>query len=167
MGDEAWPRACGRFAATPRPCTAAGVLIAAEVLQPSDVATTLRRADGTVQVQDGPFADTKEQLGGTFVVDVPDLDAALEWASQAPVLEWGAPSRSARARPTPWTACGRRTADPRRPPRAASAEASAAATPLRSSPRASYGRLVAVLAAGTGDLALAEDALGRCVRPRR
>ena len=68
---------------------AAGVLIAAEVLQPSDVATTLRLSDGTVQVQDGPFADTKEQLGGTIVVDVPDLDAALEWASQAPVLEWG------------------------------------------------------------------------------
>lgn len=67
----------------------AGVLIGAEVLQPSDVATTIHRVGGDLQVQDGPFADTKEQLGGTIVIDVPDLDAALDWASQAPVLEWG------------------------------------------------------------------------------
>jgi hypothetical protein len=89
MGDDVIAegmRLMSSYAAT---LQAAGVLIAAEVLQPSDVATTLRRADGTVQVQDGPFADTKEQLGGTIVVDVPDLDAALEWAMQAPVLEWG------------------------------------------------------------------------------
>ena len=46
--------------------------------------------DGKLRVQDGPFADTKEQLGGYFVLDVPDLDAALEWAGQAPGAQWGA-----------------------------------------------------------------------------
>ncbi len=45
--------------------------------------------DGELRVQDGPFADTKEQLGGTFVVDVPDLDAALAWAQKAPSVQWG------------------------------------------------------------------------------
>ena len=67
----------------------AGVLIGAEVLQPSTNTTTLTTADGGLRVQDGPFADTKEQLGGTFVIDVPDLDAAIEWARQAPPLAWG------------------------------------------------------------------------------
>jgi hypothetical protein len=67
----------------------AGMLTAAEVLQPSDVATTVPRVDRSLPVHDGPFADTKEQLGGTMVIDVPDLDAALEWASQACALEWG------------------------------------------------------------------------------
>ena len=89
MGDDVIAEGMRRMSSYAATLQAAGVLIAAEVLQPSDVATTLRRVDGTVQVQDGPFADTKEQLGGTIVVDVPDLDAALEWASQAPVLEWG------------------------------------------------------------------------------
>jgi hypothetical protein len=89
MGDDVIAEGMRRMSSYAATLQAAGVLIAAEVLQPSDVATTLRRIDGTVQVQDGPFADTKEQLGGTIVVDVPDLDAALEWAMQAPVLEWG------------------------------------------------------------------------------
>ena len=89
MGDDVIAEGMRRMSSYAATLQAAGVLIAAEVLQPSDVATTLRRVDGTVQVQDGPFADTKEQLGGTIVVDAPDLDAALEWASQAPVLEWG------------------------------------------------------------------------------
>ncbi|MGZ4613254.1 MAG: YciI family protein [Kineosporiaceae bacterium] len=69
---------------------AAGVLLAAEVLQPSASTTTVRSVNGTLQVQNGPFADTKEQLGGTFVIDVPDLDAALQWAGKAPSVAWGA-----------------------------------------------------------------------------
>ena len=47
-------------------------------------ATTLRLRDGQRVVEDGPFADTKEQLGGYFVIEVPDLDAALDWAAKAP-----------------------------------------------------------------------------------
>ncbi|MGH3252024.1 MAG: YciI family protein [Trebonia sp.] len=68
----------------------ARVLICAEVLQPSVNTTTLRSIDGHLRVQDGPLADTKEQLAGTFVIDVPDLDAAIEWGRQAPSLAWGA-----------------------------------------------------------------------------
>ncbi len=80
-------RAFASYAAT---LQQAGVLVAAEVLQPSSRTTTMRLVDGDLQVQDGPFADTKEQLAGTFVLDLPDLDAALEWARQAPSIEWGA-----------------------------------------------------------------------------
>jgi hypothetical protein len=80
-------RAMSSYAAT---LQAAGVLIGAEVLQGSDVSTTVRVREGATQVQDGPFADTKEQLGGTFVIDVADLDAAISWAGQAPAAHWGA-----------------------------------------------------------------------------
>lgn len=67
----------------------AGVLISAEVLQPSSASTTVRMVQGSLQVQDGPFADTKDQLGGTFVIDVADLDAAIDCARQAPPISWG------------------------------------------------------------------------------
>jgi hypothetical protein len=68
----------------------AGVLIAGEVLQPSTATTTVTAASGQLSIQDGPYAATKEQLGGTFVIDVPDLDAALAWAEKAPAVPWGA-----------------------------------------------------------------------------
>ena len=53
-------------------------------LQGPHAATTLRVRQGARTVEDGPFADSKEQLGGYFVIDVPDLDTALDWAAQAP-----------------------------------------------------------------------------------
>lgn len=59
-------------------------------------ATTLRIADGTRHVQDGPFAETKEILGGFVIIDVPDLDTALEWAARAPCASAG----SVEVRPT-------------------------------------------------------------------
>ena len=68
----------------------AGVFVSGAGLEPVHTATTLKLKSGKQQVQDGPFADTKEQLGGTFVIDVPDLDAAIEWARQAPAIGWGA-----------------------------------------------------------------------------
>ena len=61
-----------------------GVMVSAGGLQPPDTATTVRLQDGRRVVQDGPFADTKEQLGGYFVIDVADLDAALDWAQRCP-----------------------------------------------------------------------------------
>jgi hypothetical protein len=67
----------------------AGVLASAEVLQQSNATTTVTLAAGELVVQDGPFADTNEQLGGTFVIDVSDLDAAIEWARRAPSVSWG------------------------------------------------------------------------------
>ena len=68
---------------------AAGVLIGTQVLQPAVATTTLTARDGTPRIQDGPFADTKERLGGVFVIEVPDLDAALSWAKRCPAAEWG------------------------------------------------------------------------------
>ena len=58
-------------------------------LQGAATATTVKVAGGKRQVQDGPFADTKEQLGGFFVIDVPDLDTALSWAARAPCASTG------------------------------------------------------------------------------
>jgi hypothetical protein len=62
----------------------AGAMVSGNVLQPPEVGTTLRVENGTRHVVDGPFADTKEMLGGYVILDVPDLDAALEWAWRAP-----------------------------------------------------------------------------------
>jgi hypothetical protein len=64
--------------------TAAGVVVKGDGLQGPHTATTVRVRDGRRVVQDGPFADTKEQLGGYFVIDVANLDQALEWAAKAP-----------------------------------------------------------------------------------
>jgi hypothetical protein len=62
----------------------AGIHVSSAGLQSPDTATTLRFTDGKRLVQDGPFADTKEQLGGFFIISVPDLDSALEWAARCP-----------------------------------------------------------------------------------
>lgn len=79
------------FDAYAKALDAAGILASAEVLRPSALTTTVRRDDaGSLLVQDGPFADTKEQLGGTFVIEVDDLDAAIGWAGKAPSVGWGA-----------------------------------------------------------------------------
>jgi hypothetical protein len=75
--------------------TDAGVFVSGASLQPPDSATTLQLRDGQRLVQDGPIADTKEQLGGFFVIDVPDLDTALDWAARCPV----SPGRIVEVRP--------------------------------------------------------------------
>lgn len=73
----------------------AGVIVKGDGLQGPHSATTVRVRDGKREVQDGPFADSKEQLGGYFVIEVPDLDTALEWAAKAP----SASSASVEVRP--------------------------------------------------------------------
>jgi hypothetical protein len=62
----------------------AGALKAVNRLQGSATATTVRVANGKSQVLNGPYADSKEQVGGYFIIDVPDLDAALAWAARCP-----------------------------------------------------------------------------------
>ena len=89
LGDEVWEAGKAAFHAYTKALDDAGVLVAAEVLQPSTSSTTLMLADGKLRVQDGPYADTKEQIGGTFVLDVPDLDAAIAWAEKCPAAQWG------------------------------------------------------------------------------
>ena len=90
LGAEGMAHGRRAFAAYGAALEQAGVLLSAEVLQTSLHTTTVRGGAGGPLVQDGPFADTKEQLGGIVVIDVPDLDAALDWARQAPAAEWGA-----------------------------------------------------------------------------
>ena len=68
----------------------AGVMTGGAALEPPRTATTIRQPHGKRQVQDGPFADTKEQLGGYYVIDVPSLDKALEWAARCPSAASGA-----------------------------------------------------------------------------
>ncbi len=67
----------------------AGALKGSNRLKPSTTATTVRVTDGKSQVLDGPFADTKEQLAGYFLIDVPDLDSALSWAARCPAAHHG------------------------------------------------------------------------------
>ena len=68
---------------------AKGVLVAGEGLYPASTATTIRVRDGERGVTDGPFAETKEQLGGFFILDVKDLDEAIEWAAKIPGAQVG------------------------------------------------------------------------------
>ncbi|MFW6078709.1 MAG: YciI family protein [Gemmatimonadota bacterium] len=89
VGEEAWKEAEAAFEAYIRALDDAGVLAAAEILQPVANATTLTLENDQPRVQDGPYADTKERLGGIFVLDVPDLDAALAWAEKCPAAHWG------------------------------------------------------------------------------
>jgi hypothetical protein len=66
-----------------------GALVAGEGLYPTQTATTVRVRDGERSVTDGPFAETKEQLGGFYVLDCKDLDEAIEWAAKIPGAQFG------------------------------------------------------------------------------
>jgi hypothetical protein len=68
---------------------AAKALIAGEALKPVSTATTVRVRSGKALHTDGPFAETKEQLGGFYLIDVPDLEKALEWAAKCPASRSG------------------------------------------------------------------------------
>ena len=74
---------------------AAGVLLGGERLKPTHTATTVRVRQGKTEVLDGPYAETREQLGGYFLIEAPDLDAALAWAARNP----GAANGSIEVRP--------------------------------------------------------------------
>ena len=67
----------------------ADVLRSANRLRPTSAATTVRVVEGKSRVLDGPYADTKEQLGGYYLIDVPDLDAAIAWAARCPGASHG------------------------------------------------------------------------------
>jgi hypothetical protein len=61
-----------------------GIFLAGEPMQPTATATTIRKEDGRPLVLDGPFAETKEQLAGYYILDCNNLDEAIEWAAQIP-----------------------------------------------------------------------------------
>jgi hypothetical protein len=62
----------------------AGALVGSNRLQPVSSATTVRLADGKPQVLDGPYVESREQLGGYYLIEVADLDAAIAWATRCP-----------------------------------------------------------------------------------
>jgi hypothetical protein len=98
--DEAAAAAGGEAMAAPyiaysQALVNAGVMVGGDRLQSATSASTVRVANGGTKVLDGPYADTKEQLGGYYIVDVPDLDAALKWAARCP----GASQGSVEVRP--------------------------------------------------------------------
>lgn len=74
----------GEYWAYEKAVTEAGVKVASEALYDVSAATTVRVRGGQRSVTDGPFAETREILGGYYVLDVPDLDAALDWAARCP-----------------------------------------------------------------------------------
>lgn len=87
--EEAIAEAQAAFDSYAKSLEAAGVLRAAEIMEQSHATTTVTLRDGSLHVQDGPFADTKEMLGGAFIIEVPDLDAAIAWAEQCPAAQYG------------------------------------------------------------------------------
>ena len=89
ISEQAIAEAKEAFGAYGRALESAGVLLYADVLQPSAATTTVTCREGGLQVQDGPFAATKEGLAGIFLLEVPDLDAAIGWAEKCPGAQWG------------------------------------------------------------------------------
>jgi hypothetical protein len=81
---EAASKEMAAWAAFDEAARAAGVLLACEGLAPSQAATTVRVTGGERRVTDGPFIETKEQLGGFVYLEARDLDEALEWAERLP-----------------------------------------------------------------------------------
>ena len=79
----------GAYGAYTEALKKAGALIAGDPLEPTTTATTVRVANGKTNVLNGPYAETKEQLGGYYLIDVPDLDAALSWAARCPGASHG------------------------------------------------------------------------------
>jgi hypothetical protein len=97
VGEAGWPTLTreeqehwlGAYKAYMEAMTKAGVLRSSAGLQPTSSATTVRVVDGKTQVLDGPYADTKEQLGGFHIIEAPDLDAAISWAARSPTALHG------------------------------------------------------------------------------
>jgi hypothetical protein len=84
--DEFW----GAWRAYSQALLDAGVYVAGTPLEPPATATTINLENGKRKVQDGPFANTREQLGGFILLEVPSLSEAMDWAAQCPAAAYGA-----------------------------------------------------------------------------
>jgi hypothetical protein len=82
-------QALGAYTAYSEALKKAGALIDSNRLQPIAAATTVRVANGKTQVLNGPYAETKEQLGGYYLIEAPNLDAAISWAARCPGASHG------------------------------------------------------------------------------
>src|SRR5438552_14658155 len=97
VGEAGWPRLpraeqerwLGAYNAYMEAMAKAGVLQSTTGLEPSSAATTVRVVSDKAQVLDGPYADSKEQLGGFHIIEVADLDAAISWAARSPTALHG------------------------------------------------------------------------------
>jgi len=79
----------GEWMAYSQALNEAGAFVSGEALQGHDTATTVRVRDGERVLTDGPYIEAKEDLGGFYVIDVADLDAAIEWAAKVPNSHFG------------------------------------------------------------------------------
>lgn len=97
VNESGWPQLTkadqehwlGAYRAYMEAMTKAGVLKESRGLHPTSAATTVRVSSGKTQVLDGPYADSKEQLGGFHIIEVADLDAAIAWAARSPTALHG------------------------------------------------------------------------------
>ena len=89
MTEEESRRAFAEYMEYSQAMAEAGVMRAGAPLHPTAAATTVRVRDGKVTTTDGPFAETKEQLGGYYIIEVDGLDAALAWAARCPAARDG------------------------------------------------------------------------------
>jgi hypothetical protein len=97
VNEAGWPKLTkaeqehwlGAYRAYMEAMTKTGVLKGSNGLKPTSAATTVRVANGKTQVLDGPYADSKEQLGGFHIIDVAHLDAAISWAARSPTALHG------------------------------------------------------------------------------
>lgn len=89
VSDEEMKAGMAAFQSYAKALQESGVLLSAEILDTVANATSVSVRQGKLHVQDGPFADTKESFASIFVLDVPDLDAALAWAERCPAAQWG------------------------------------------------------------------------------
>jgi len=90
LNKEQAEQALGAYSAYSEALKKSGAMVASDRLQPTSAATTVRVANGKTQVLNGPYAETKEQLGGYFLIEAPDLDAAIAWAARCPGSSHGA-----------------------------------------------------------------------------
>jgi len=84
-----WGQVMEEYNAYTRELKAAGVEARGEALEPNTTATTIRIRDGETITTDGPYAETKEGLGGFYLIDCANLDDALEWAAKCPGARYG------------------------------------------------------------------------------
>ena len=89
MSEEERNGVMGEYFAYTDELRAAGAYVAGDALQPIDTATTVRVREGEQLLTDGPFAETKERLGGYYLVDVDSIDEALQWAAKIPSARFG------------------------------------------------------------------------------
>jgi len=89
MSEQKMGEVMAAFGAYTEALKKSGVYVGSNRLQPAATATTVQVRDGKTSVLNGPYAETREQLGGYYLIEVPDLAAANDWASRCPSAAWG------------------------------------------------------------------------------